>query len=502
MNGPRFQAQDFPAEPGVYLFRNAAGEVIYVGKAKVLRKRLASYFQASRRRTADVKVRALIHHIATVETRVVRNEAESLLLESRLVKEYKPRYNIELRDDKRFVCVAVDARETFPRLVLTRLKRPDAREYFGPFPHGGGVREVVEFLIDWLGLRSCGGARPSPRRALHCLNAGVRTCPAPCRGGITPEAYQERLARALAVLRGAVAPAVIELGRRMHEAAVGQRYEEAGRWRDLRELVRAWRGGGRTFEHGPAHALQNAVPVAAGEAAVADLQAALGLGQLPRVIACVDISTIGGAFTVGSLTCFKNGRPSPRDYRRFRIRTVAGCDDFAAVREVVFRHARRLREEGHPFPDLLVIDGGAGQLGAAIAGLQAADAPPLPVMGLAKRQEEIHLPGRETPVVLPRHRPALKLLQAIRDEAHRFALAYHHGLRNARIRDSVLDDIEGVGPVRKLALLKTFGSLRRLSRATPEAVAAAIPGLGLTLARQVIQILGAQAGTGVTSTTG
>lgn len=490
MNEFRFQAQEFPAEPGVYLFRNAAGEVIYVGKAKVLRKRLASYFQASRRRTADLKVRALIRHIAAVETRVVRHEAEALLLESRLVKEYKPRYNLDLRDDKRFLCVAVDPRETFPRLALTRLKRPDGREYFGPFPHGGGVRDVVEFLIDWLGLRSCGGARPSPRRALHCLNAGVRTCPAPCRDGITPAAYRERLDRALAVLRGEVAPALAELERRMREAARGQGYEEAGRWRDLLELVRSWRAGCRTFERGPAHALrQSAAAPAAGEAAMADLQAALGLRQLPRVIACVDISTLGGAFTVGSLTCFKNGRPSPRDYRRFQIRTVAGCDDVAAVREVVFRHAKRLREEALPFPDMLVIDGGAGQLGAAITGLQAAAAPPLPVIGLAKRYEEIHLPGREHPLELPRHRPALKLLQAIRDEAHRFALAYHHGLRNARIRDSVLDDMEGVGAIRKLALLKTFGSLRRLSRATPEAVAAAIPGLGLALARQIIQRL-------------
>ncbi|MFA5205370.1 MAG: excinuclease ABC subunit UvrC, partial [Lentisphaeria bacterium] len=467
MTTVRFHPQEFPADPGIYLFRNAAGDVIYVGKAKSLRKRLSSYFQPSRRRTPDPKLRTLIRIISAVETRVVRSEAEALLLESRLIKEYKPRYNSDLRDDKRFLCVAVDGRETFPHLALTRLKRPDGRDYFGPFPHSTVVRETVDFLTDWLGLRSCGGRRPSPARAGHCLNAEVRHCPAPCRGGITPEAYGERLAQAMAVLRGGagVLPAQAELERRMREAAAGQRYEEAAHWRDLHELLHSWRRGLRAFDRGPQRLPDD--PAMGGGAAVADLQRALGLHQPPQVIECVDISNLSGTLNVGSLTCFRGGRPSPRDYRRFRIRTVEGCDDFAAVRELVFRHAQRRLQEARPFPDLLVIDGGAGQLGAAIAGLQVAGAPPVAIVGLAKRHEEVYIPGRELPLALPRHQSALKLLQAIRDEAHRFALAYHHTLRNARIRESLLDDIEGVGPIRKLALLKQSGSLRRLAMATP-----------------------------------
>lgn len=476
--------QDVPNRPGVYIFRNAAGQVIYVGKAKSLRKRLATYFHPSRRITADPKLRSLINSIAGHETVVVRTESEALLLESRLVKQYQPFYNVELRDDKRFLLLAVDLSEPFPRLQLTRLKRDDGRLYFGPFPFTRALRETMTFLADFFGLRTCPGRTCSARRGRHCLKRHIQECAAPCAGTVTPEAYRDRVEGALRVLRGDLSTVRERLTERMREAAESQKFEEAAQLRDTLANLKAVVGAPvRTFEHSAGLA-----PQAAPAAAVLRLQTVLGLDRLPIRMECFDISNIGGRFAVGSKVVFSNGRPLRSEYRRYRIKTVEGANDFAMMEEVVSRRVRRALAEKTPLPDLLVVDGGAGQLSRAVLALQTHGVV-LPVLGLAKQQEHIYLPGRELPLQLDRADAALKLLQALRDEAHRFGLAYHVALRRRRLTESLLDDIPGVGPARRQELLRHFGSVRAMAGRPPEEIAAAVPGVGPTLAQQILEHL-------------
>jgi excinuclease ABC subunit C len=481
----QFSSQEVPAQPGVYVFRNSAGDVIYVGKAKSLRKRLSSYFQPSRQRTSDIKLRALIKSIAYYEVFPVRTEAEALLLESRLIKQYTPRYNVELRDDKRFLLIAVDLNELYPRLVLTRLKRDDNRLYFGPFPRAGALRQTVTWLSRHFGLRTCRHRRPDADSHQHCLKPAVRACSRPCVGAVTAEEYAGRLQRALAVLSGRTAALEQELEAEMRSLAERRRYEDAARTRDILENLRyvCQAGKMRRFER----ARLNAPPPLEG---ISALQQALGMQVKPEVIECFDISNIGGQMAVASMVCFRHGRPATKDYRRFRIRTVTGADDFAMMAEVIRRRYCRVRDEGRPFPDLVVVDGGPGQLSAAINSLAREGLPALAVLGLAKKHEEIYLPGRREPVKLSRANPGLKVLQAIRDEAHRFALDYHRKLRKRRIANSVLADIEGIGPVRRDQLLRRFGSVKRLRAATPAEITAAIPGIGPKLARHIHDCLG------------
>ncbi len=481
-----FSLQDAPNSPGVYVFRNSSGDVIYVGKAKALRRRLANYFQPSRARTADIKLRSLIHSIQSVEILPVHSEAEALLLESRLVKQFNPRYNVELRDDKRFLVVAIDLNDPFPRLVLSRLKKDDGRAYFGPFPRARVLRQTVRFLSTYFGLRTCAAARPDEAAFRHCLDSVVRLCCCPCQGKVSPEDYRVRVEGLLAALRGDVGEIVARLDADMKRLAGAHKFEEAARVRDTIENIRYVCDveRRRSFER------VVRAPVRTPQDAVAALQQALGLARAPETIECFDISNIGGILAVASLVCFRQGRPSPKDYRRFRIRTVSGADDFAMMGEAVGRRYARLLAEGRPLPDLVVIDGGAGQLGAAVRALLGAGAPPLPVLGLAKKREEVYLPGREAPLTLDRHHPGLHLLQAVRDEAHRFALLYHLTLRRRRTAESILDDVEGVGQTRKEQLLRAFGSVAGLRQATPEAMCQRVPGLGRDVAQRIADTLG------------
>lgn len=476
----KFSVQDIPATPGVYVFRNSTGEIIYVGKAKSLRKRLASYFRPSGAQKADVKLRALIHSIADFETFTVNTEAEALLLESRLIKQYSPRYNVELRDDKRFLHICVDPSEPFPRLRLTRTRKEDGRLYFGPYPRASVLRSNVKYLSKRFGLRTCGPRRPDRSTRAHCLEHVFRACCCPCIGEVGVEEYAQRLDQAIDVLRGDTERVVTELTREMTRLAEGRRFEEAARIRDMIENLRfVFEGGRRTF-------LRARIPSGhKGGEPVEALRQAVGLKSAPFLIECFDISSIGGKMAVGSLVCFRDGKPWTRQYRRYRIRSPEARDDSAMVREVVYRRYARAVEEGREMPDLVVIDGGCVQLAAAMSALYEAKAPPVPVLGLAKRQEEVYLPGRRLPLSLPRHHPGLKLLQAVRDEAHRFALTFHRSLRRRRIADSLLAEVEGVGPKRQQLLLQRFGSARRLRQATPEEVCAEVPGIGLGLARRI-----------------
>ena len=477
----RFSPQDVPNLPGVYLFRNADGDVIYVGKARSLRKRLSTYFQPSRDTRADPKLRALIHSIESYETMQVRTEAEALLLESRLIKQYHPRYNVELRDDKRYLHLCIDPDEPFPRLQLVRIRRNDARLYFGPFPFARVLRETADFLAKRFGLRTCDVREPDPEQHKHCLEHQIRDCCCPCIGTATPEQYAERIERVVAVLRGETRELVEELERRMRDCSRQLRFEEAAGWRDMVGNLRTiCEPRQRSFRHATLERAGGPAPEA-----VRELREALGMRDDPACIECFDMSNIGGRFAVGSMVCFRDGRPARNDYRRFRIRDQQATDDTAMMREVLTRRYARVLEQGDPLPDLIVVDGGKGQLGTALEALESVGMPPRPLLGLAKKQEEVFLPGRPEPVLLPREGKALRLLQAIRDEAHRFAIGYHRQLREQRIKDSLLDEVPGIGAKRRQELLSRLGSAKRIAALAPDQIAAAVPGLGLALATQV-----------------
>ncbi len=478
-----FKSQEIPRKPGVYLFRNSTGQVIYVGKAKNLRNRLSTYFQPSRRRTADAKTRSLIGSIDSFEYYLVRNESEALLLESRLIKEYAPFFNVELRDDKRYLLICVDQNECFPRLKLVRLKKNDGRLYFGPFPHGGVLRKTVMFLSKRFGLRTCNTSIPTDETCRHCLDHVIRACSCPCLGKVSAEEYDRRLQSAIEVLKGNTGELIADLEQEMLKLAERHRFEDAAQCRDMLENLRkvCRFGNLRTYRRAP-----DAVSIPP-EDACARLATVLGLEKAADNIECFDISTIGGRFSVGSMVSFRNGRPNRSGYRRFRIREVSGIDDYAMMREVVRRRYARLLDQDGSVPDLVVVDGGRGQLSAAIDGLYESGHPPLPMIALAKQREEIWVPGQNEPLTLARHEAALKLVQALRDEAHRFAIGYHKKLRSQRISDSILTEVQGVGDTRRDMLLKEFGSVKRLRKANVDEICERIPGIGSELARRILQ---------------
>lgn len=478
-----FHPGDIPQKPGVYIFRDRFGEVIYVGKASNLRKRLSHYFQRSRSTLADPKLRSLINSIDSWEVIPVKNESESLILESRLIKEYAPKYNVLLRDDKRFFLIKINPNEEYPKIRLTRIRRNDENRYFGPFPKGD-VKGTADFLTRYFGLRSCHPDIPGEKDFNHCLASKIKNCSAPCAGKVTREGYMERVAALMKVLEGDCEEIVCELRKKMEKASLEKKYEVAAKWRDLLTNIEEIFGEKkRSFRFA-------SIPHAFGEESVRDLQKALGIEKAPKVIEAFDISNISGQFAVASMVCFREGRPDRKSYRRFRIREVHQIDDFAMMNEVVKRHYSRKLAENRTDTDLIMVDGGKGQLNAALDGLISIKYPPTPILGLAKRNEEIFLPEKSDPIILDRNRAALKLLQAVRDEAHRFAISYHRELRGKRIEESILDEIEGIGDNRKIQILKEFGSIENLKKANAEEIADRIPGIGLKLAEMIRGKLG------------
>ena len=479
-----FHPSDLPHQPGVYVFRDRFGRVIYVGKASDLRRRVSSYFQPSRLARADAKLRSLVNSIDDWSFQTVRNEDEALILESRLIKEYAPHYNILMRDDKRYPLLKIDLRDRFPTLKLARIKKEDHARYFGPFPQGGALRATLDFLLAHFGLRACRDSSPDEETRKRCLKRIVRDCSAPCTGDISEAEYRQLVERVLQVLSGDISELSAEIRDKMQQAAAARKYEAAARYRDiLTNLETVCGEKNRAFERPELPELPN------GPAAVRDLQRELGLPISPRRMICFDNSNLLGTFAVSSMVCFHDGRPDRANYRRFRVRTVDQPDDFETMREVITRHFGRLLREGRQLPDLVVIDGGRGQLSAALDALIALQCPPLPVIGLAKRNEEVFLPGREEPLRLDRHGPALRLLQAIRDESHRFAITYHRQLRMKRLEQSLLDDIPGIGEQRKKQLLRAFGSVRAIRHADVEEITRKIPGIGDKLAKKLIDFL-------------
>jgi excinuclease ABC subunit C len=558
---------DVPHQPGVYVMRDRLNRPIYVGKARDLRKRLSSYFVPSNVRRADLKTRALIDSIWDFEFHLVRNEAESLLLEGRLIKDFRPRYNISFRDDKRFLLVKVQMADPFPRFTLTRLKKDDGARYFGPFAHSGALRTTLNWMNKQFGLRVCRPMSPDENDYRHCSNDIIKNCAAPCIGRVSPEEYRARVEQACDFLGGKSRDLVSALEEEMRKAAERLDFERAAELRDMIEDFKKTLKPTRTFERNARGRVGSTVDPMAD---VSELQEYLRLDRPPLVMECFDIANIGTAHCVASMVRFKNGVPDNANYRRYRIRIVSGQNDFAAMSEVVRRRYSRILLEGRErmgadaadlsqedpleamrrleedvaaqeeealddgameagmgdeasslptestdapestsagrstskgrsgkgsartkfvrLPDLVIIDGGKGQLSSAMEELQRLGLHELPVVGLAKEEEEIYRPGVDQPLRIPHDRGALKLLQRIRDEAHRWANGYHQLLLRRRVEESILDDCPGVSQTRKANILRVFGSVARLRRATVEEVAK-VPGIGKGLAEEIVRFL-------------
>ncbi len=504
------KVHEVPHKPGVYLMRDRFHRVIYVGKARDLRKRVGSYFMPSKLAQADLKTRAMLEAAWDFETHTVQSEAESLLLEGKLIKEYRPRYNVSFRDDKRFLVVKVDPTEEWPRFRLARFKKDDGARYFGPYAHAGALRQTLNFMRKKFGVLTFGRGSPTERELKSA------TYQVPVRlSEITAEIYRERVDQACEFLEGHSREMMAAVEEEMRKAADKMDFEKAAELRNMLEDLRRTTKPMRRFTR---HSLPSAIDPIAEVQALAD---ALQLDRLPAVMECFDISNISTTHVVASMVCFRAGVPDKDNYRRYRIRTVAGQDDFASMAEVVRRRysrvllqAREANPEAAEFsqenpaealrstqedsgdraqpyvrlPDLIIVDGGKGQLSSACRELQRLGLHDLPIIGLAKEFEEIYRPGRALPLQLPPDSGALRLLQRIRDEAHRFANAYLQLLMKKRIEESILDDCPGVSQNRKSLLLRKFGSVNRLRKATVEEIAAT-EGIGPKLAEEVHRFL-------------
>ena len=588
---------EIPDAPGAYLFRNAYGQVTYVGKAKSLRKRVASYFS----RDLAPRTRAMIDSSDRVEWIVVDSEVAALFLEYSLIKEHLPRFNIRLRDDKSYPYLAITRSDQWPRARVMRGSKKKGTQYFGPFAHAYAIRNTLDLLLKSLPIRTCSDTvfRRHQLKDRPCIEYEIERCSAPCVGYVDPETYAEYVDGLAQVLTGSAEELIARLERRMLEASDLLDYERAARIRDhihdvrravarqevvterpeefdliategddlevsvqvlkirsgrivgrlgsiidkvedvtpaqimatvLRDLYdessppprrilmealppddEPWedllsrrRGSKVTLkvpQRGAKRRLMQTAKTNAADAFIRhrlrrqsdhnarardlrSLQTVLALPEPPLRIEAYDISTIQGRHTVGSMVVLEDGLPRRSHYRRFRIRTVLGQDDFSSMEEVIRRRfAAYVQDLDKPVsergkfaypPSLVLIDGGPGQIGRAVEVLDRFDLE-IPVAGLAKRMEEVYVPGQPEPIIIPRDQPALHLLQRVRDEAHRFALMYHRQLRGKRMIDSILDDVYGIGPARKKALIREFGSVKQMRNADVKRLATVVP---------------------------
>lgn len=595
------------SKPGVYLFRDERGSVLYVGKAKTLRSRVRSYFQDEA--ALGAKNRRLVREIDSLDTIVVGSEAEALILEANLIKEHQPRFNILLRDDKKYPYIKVTVQEPFPRVYVTRRVVNDGGRYFGPYTSVGPMRQALEVVKRLHTVRSCRYDLPKEAPERACLDYHIGRCQAPCIGLQSGERYRAMIEEILRILEGDTEGLRATVEARMRAASEALDFERAAVLRDvlggldalaLEQRVQRAQGGdldvaglardgdlaagvvlrvrsgvllgrdaqrfakiqdetdqdllaslvsrhylgrgaaalidlprqvllpgrfsdsdvlseilsesaGRRVrvtvpergekvrlvqlaEENARQVLEDRVTALAfavdrAEDALFSLQDELDLKVVPRLMVCFDVSHIQGSETVASAVVFQNGEPKRASYRHMRIKGDWGNDDVRSMREAVGRYFRRCLDEDRPLPDLVVIDGGKGQLGAAASTLLDLGLSDVSVLALAKREEEVFLPGRRDPVRLDRRNRALHLLQRIRDEAHRFAVRYNRKLRTKRTLRSDLGEIPGVGPKRQTILLRRFGSLRGVKDATKEEIAR-VPGFSEALASRILTYLG------------
>lgn len=468
--------------PGVYLMKDRFGGILYVGKAKNLKRRVATYFQASRRKLLQQpKVSAMLDLIADVETIEVKTESEALLLEGRLIKEWKPKYNTDFTDDKRFLLVRVDVENTMPRFRLVRFRQNEQSLYFGPFAHSGLVRKTLAEMRLKFGILLHDAHPTRIEDGRWRLYDDARAEIYGHCNVLTAEDYADRVRMACVFLEGKSREWLVELEGDMRTAAEAQDYERAAELRDLIFALKGTIEWTKKFVRDP---LKPNDPLAI----LRELGAQLALPGPPRHIECFDISHISGTFCVASMVHFTEGVADKAQYRRYRIKSFTGNDDFRAMEEVVGRRYRRLYNEGKPFPDLIVIDGGRGQVGAALKAFLAQGLEPPPLIGLAKREEAVIFSDRRQPLQLGARNPARFLLQRVRDEAHRFANTFNADLRSRRLRESILDDFSGLGKVRREALLEHFGSLPKLRGATVDELLS-VEGIGPKLADRLYAFL-------------
>ena len=462
--------------------KDRIGQVIYVGKAKDLKKRVSTYFQASRKvAVAQPKVRAMLDLIHDFEIIIVNSEAEALLLEGQLIKKFKPRYNTDFTDDKRFLLVRIDPRESLPRFRLTRNRTDSNSRYYGPFAHSSHLRKTLTELRRRFGILLSDASPVELPDGRWRLYDDARAEIYEHDNEITTEQYTERLGAACEFLEGKAREWLSELKTEMKAASAEQRYEEAASLRDRIDALQRTASRTRKFE-------RNLVGTHNHRQVVKSLKEKLHIAQEPRRMECFDISHISGSFCVASMVAFKDGSPDRKSYRRFKIKSFVGNDDFRAMEEVVGRRYRRLHEEGKAFPDLIVIDGGAGQVTAALKAFLSQGLEPPELIGLAKRNETvIYSDGRE-PLNLAHHDPALRLLQHIRDEAHHFANSFNAELRSKRLKESILDDFKGLGTKRKQQLLQHFGSLEKLRNAKVDQLTQ-VEGIGTITAERLVEFL-------------
>ena len=473
----RERLKTVPNRPGCYLMRDRRGVIIYVGKAKNLRRRVLSYFRPN----ADLapKVRSMVHTVADLEFMTVKNEAEALLTEASLIKKYKPHFNILMRDDKRYLALRADPEDPFPRFATCRIVRDDGAFYFGPFPSAPVVRAAKDFVEKKWGLRGCDALTPDEETHRHCHADVIRFCTAPCEGKISVADYKARFDEACAFLRGERPQVIAELVEEMKAAAAKEDFKKAAQLRDtigaLKEMTKA-----HFVRKHPEETRADA------QRGLEELAAALGLAQPPRVIECADISNLFGTHSVASLVVSVDGLPDRRYYRHFKIETVEGADDPRSMAEVV---RRRYGPEStltakSPKADLFICDGGVTQLRAARAAFAEIGVTDIPTVGLAERMEIIVTDDERGDVFLPRDSQGLFVATRLRDEAHRFAITYHRNLRERTIRESVLDEVPGIGPAKKIALLKKFHSVYGVARASVEDISSAA-GVGMEIALAV-----------------
>lgn len=472
---PKAKARRAPHTPGVYLMKDAAGLVVYVGKAKDLKKRLASYFMPRQRMTP--KVAAMMDTVVDMEWHEVRSETEALLLEGKLIKRWRPRWNILFRDDKQFPQIRVDLADPLPKFRIVRARTTDACRYFGPFPHQQAVRRTLNEMRKKFGILMVDSSPVAQPDGTWKLYDDARSEIQKHANVVTVEEYAARVTAACAFLEGKVQDWSDQVEVDMRQAATDRDYEKAASLRDLLDALK------RTTEKSRRFLRENPLPRRDEASALTSLAAALGLERPPATAECFDISHISGTLAVASMVRFVDGQADKTGYRRYKIKSFEGNDDFRSMQEVVGRRYTRLHEEHRAFPELVIIDGGLGQVGAALAAFKEHDLVPPPLIGLAKREETIVFPdGRE--LKLPRHDAGLALLMRIRDEAHRFANDFNADLRSRKLRESLLDEMPGLGPKRKEALLSHFGSIQKLRKATIEQIAE-VAGLSEKLAGEV-----------------
>ena len=466
--------------------RDRQGVIIYVGKAKNLRRRVSSYFRPGAKHPP--KVRSMVDTVYDFEFMTVKNEAESLLTEASLIKKYKPHFNILMRDDKRYLALRADPTAAWPRFACCRIVRDDGARYFGPFPSAPVVRAAKDFVEKRWGIRECECLVPDEEAHRHCLANVIRRCSAPCLGKISQDEYRARFEEACAFLEGKKPEVLSEVETEMKAAAAKGDFEKAARVRDtifaLKEMTKA-------------HFVRRSPEMRAADAqkGIEELAAAIGLAKPPRIIECVDISNLFGTYNVASLVVARDGLPDGRYYRHFKIKSFEGADDPRAMAEVVRRRygPESTLLQTSPRADLYICDGGITQLRAARALFKELGVGDIPTVGLAKQQELVVLDDGRPDVWLPRDSQALMVITRLRDEAHRFAITYHRNLREKSIRESVLDEIPGIGEAKKVKLLKTFKSIYGIARATVADIAAAA-GVNETIAAEVQKVACSAAG--------